>query len=108
MLTNRNLTYRKMNCFDLYKGEEILSVKRLGLTLAAFKRIESEEGQVYMTPKWNVKNTKWYKEMKERDKGKRNKLLEIIEKYEDIDDYKDYNIFKRRGFEYKDQFFLKI
>ena len=102
MLTNRNLTYRKMNCFDLYKGEEILSVKRLGLTLAAFKKIESEEGQVYMTPKWNVKNTKWYKEMREKDKGKRNRLLEIIEKYEDIDDYKDFNIFKRRGFEYKD------
>ena len=67
ILNNRNLRYRKMNCFDLYKGKDILTVKRLGLTLAAFKRIESEEGQVYMTPKWNVKNTKWYKEMKERD-----------------------------------------
>ena len=97
MLTNRNLTYRKKNCFDLYKGEEIVSVKRLGLTLSAFKKIETEEGQVYMTPKWNVKGAKWYKEMRERDKGRRNKLLEIINKYEDINDYKQYDFFKRRG-----------
>jgi len=98
ILNNRNLRYRKMNCFDLYKGEEIVSVKRLGLTLSAFKRIESKEGQLYMTPKWDVKNSDWYKKMREIDKGKRNKMREIIDKYGG-NDYENQNIFKRRGVE---------
>ena len=68
ILTDRNLRYRKMNCLQLYKGEDILSVKRLGLTLSTFRKIQSEEAQVYMTPKWQVKSKKWYKEMREQDR----------------------------------------
>ena len=60
-----------MNCLQLYKGEDILSVKRLGLTLSTFRKIQSEEAQVYMTPKWQVKSKKWYKKMQEQDKLKK-------------------------------------
>ena len=73
ILTDRNLRYRKMNCLQLYEGEDILSVKRLGLTLSTFRKIQSEEAQVYMTPKWEVKSKKWYKEMQEQNKLKKNK-----------------------------------
>ena len=71
ILADRNLRYRKMNCLQLYKGEDILSVKRLGLTLSTFRKIQSEEAQIYMTPKWRVKSKKWYKEMQEQDKLKK-------------------------------------
>ena len=90
ILNNRNLRYRKMNCFDLYKGEDIVSVKRLGLTLSSFKKIESEESQIYLTPKWNVKNTQWYKEMREKEKFKKNKMRKIIDKYKS-DNYSGFN-----------------
>jgi len=73
ILTDRNLRYRKKNCLQLFEGEDILSVKRLGLTLSTFRKIQSEEAQVYMTPKWEVKSKKWYKEMQEQDKLKKNK-----------------------------------
>ena len=79
-----------MNCFDLYKGEDIVSVKRLGLTLSSFKKIESEESQIYLTPKWNVKNTQWYKEMREKEKFKKNKMHKIIDKYKS-DNYSGFN-----------------
>ena len=90
ILNNRNLRYRKMNCFDLYQGEDIVSVKRLGLTLSSFKKIESEESQIYLTPKWNVKNTQWYKEMREKEKFKKNKMRKIIDKYKS-DNYSGFN-----------------
>ena len=32
-----------MNCFQLFEGEDIVSVKRLGLTLSTFRKIKSEE-----------------------------------------------------------------
>ena len=74
ILADRNLRYRKMNCLQLYKGEDILSVKRLGLTLSTFRKIQSEEAQIYMTPKWQVKSKKWYKKMQEQDKLKKIKI----------------------------------
>ena len=72
IMTDRNLRYRKMNCLQLFEGEDIVSVKRLGLTMSTFRKIQSEEAQVYMTPKWQVKSKKWYKEMQERQKIKNN------------------------------------
>ena len=75
IMTNRNLKYRKMNCFQLFEGEDIVSVKRLGLTLSAFRKIQSDEAQFYNTEKWNVKNKKWYKEMREKAKSKMYKAL---------------------------------
>ena len=71
ILADRNLRYRKMNCLQLFEGEDILSVKRLGLTLSTFRKIQSEEAQIYMTPKWQVKSKKWYKKMQEQDKLKK-------------------------------------
>ena len=82
IMTNRNLKYRKKNCFQLFEGEDIVSVKRLGLTLSTFRKIQSEEAQVYNTEKWDVKNKKWYIEMREREKLKRNKHQEIRKKYD--------------------------
>ena len=82
IMTNRNLKYRKMNCFQLFEGEDLVSVKRLGLELSTFRKIQSKEAQVYNTEKWDVKNKKWYKEMREREKLKRNKHQEIRNKYD--------------------------
>ena len=82
IMTNRNLKYRKMNCFQLFEGEDLVSVKRLGLELSTFRKIQSKEAQVYNTEKWDVKNKKWYKEMREREKLKRNKHQEIRSKYD--------------------------
>ena len=66
IMTNRNLRYRKMNCFQLYKGKDIVSVKRLGLTLSTFKKIESEEGKEYLTHEWRLKNESWYEKWLEK------------------------------------------
>ena len=82
IMTNRNLKYRKMNCFQLFEGEDVVSVKRLGLTLSTFRKVQSEEAQLYNTVIWDVKNKKWYKEMREREKLKRNKHQEIRSKYD--------------------------
>ena len=82
IMTNRNLKYRKMNCFQLFEGEDLVSVKRLGLTLSTFRKIQSEEAQVYNTTEWDVKNRKWYKEMRERNKHRKSRQQEIREKYD--------------------------
>ena len=52
IMSNRNLRFRKMNCFQLFKGEDIVSVKRLGLTLSTFRKIQSEEAREYLTKEW--------------------------------------------------------
>ena len=52
-----------MNCLQLFEGDDILSVKRQGLTLSTFRKIQSQEAQFYLTPKWNPKSKKWYKEI---------------------------------------------
>ena len=52
IMTDRNLRYRKMNCLQLFKGEDIVSVKRLGLTLSTLRKIQSEDAREYMSPKW--------------------------------------------------------
>ena len=52
IMTDRNLRYRKMNCLQLFKGEDIVSVKRLGLTLSTLRKIQSEEAREYMSLKW--------------------------------------------------------
>jgi len=58
ILTNRNLRLRKMNCFQLFNGEDILKVERLGMTLSAFKKIQpKQEEKEYMTSEW-LKNSK--------------------------------------------------
>jgi len=62
IMTNRNLRYRKMNCFQLYQGKDIVSVKRLGLTLSTLRKIESKEGKEYLTHEWRLKNESWYEE----------------------------------------------
>ena len=66
IMTNRNLRYRKMNCFQLFQGEDIVSVKRLGLTLSSFRKITSKDAKEYMTHDWRMKNEKWYKKRIER------------------------------------------
>jgi len=81
IMTNRNLKYRKMNCFQLFEGEDIVSVKRLGLTLSTFRKIK-EEARFYNTEKWNYKSTDWYKKMQEENKLKKNRLSEIRKKYD--------------------------
>ena len=60
IMTDRNLRYRKKNCFQLFKGEDIVSVKKLGLTLSTFRKINSNEAQEYMTHEWRLKNESWY------------------------------------------------
>ena len=55
IMTNRILRYRKMNCFQLYQGKDIVSVKRLGLTLSTLRRIQSNEAKEYMTREWRIK-----------------------------------------------------
>ena len=82
IMTNRNLKYRKMNCFQLFEGEDVVSVKRLGLTLSTFRKVQSEEAQLYNTVIWDVKNKKWYKEMQEENKLKKNKHKELRKKYD--------------------------
>ena len=62
IMTNRNLRYRKMNCFQLYQGKDIVSVKRLGLTLSTLRKIESKEGKEYLTHEWRLKNESWYED----------------------------------------------
>ena len=62
IMTNRNLRYRKMNCFQLYKGKDIASVKRLGLTLSTLRKINSKEGKEYLTHEWRLKNESWYED----------------------------------------------
>ena len=71
-----------MNCFQLFEGEDLVSVKRLGLELSTFRKIQSKEAQVYNTEKWDVKNKKWYKEMQEENKLKKNKHKELRKKYD--------------------------
>ena len=66
IMTNRNLRYRKMNCFQLYQGKDIVSVKRLGLTLSTLRKIESKEAREYMTHKWRLKNESWFKKRFEK------------------------------------------
>ena len=88
IMTNRNLKYRKMNCFQLFEGEDIVSVKRLGLTLSTFRKIRSEEAQVYNTEEWDYKNTEWFKKIKEENKFKEYKMEEIKKKY---DQYRSQN-----------------
>ena len=66
IMTNRNLRYRKMNCFQLYQGKDIVSVKRLGLTLSTLRKIDSEEGKEYMTHEWRLKNESWYEKWLEK------------------------------------------
>ncbi len=62
IMTNRNLRYRKMNCLQLYQGTDIVSVKRLGLILSTFRKIESKEGKEYLTHDWRLKNESWYED----------------------------------------------
>ena len=53
ILTNRILRFRKMNCFELFKGKDILKVERLGITLSSFKKIQPrKEEKEYMTSYW--------------------------------------------------------
>ena len=66
IMTNRNLRYRKMNCFQLFQGKDIVSVKRLGLTLSTLRKISSRESKEYMTHEWRMKNESWYKKRIER------------------------------------------
>ncbi len=66
IMTNRNLRYRKMNCFQLFQGKDIVSVKRLGLTLSTLRKISSKESKEYMTHDWRMKNESWYKKRIER------------------------------------------
>jgi hypothetical protein len=66
IMTDRNLRYRKMNCFQLFEGEDIVSVKRLGLTLSTLRKINSKEAKEYMTHEWRLKNESWYKEWLEK------------------------------------------
>jgi|TARA_B100000959_G_scaffold153040_1_gene160371 hypothetical protein len=55
IMTNRVLRYRKMNCMQLFEGENIVSVERLGLTLSALRKIQSNEAKEYMTREWRIK-----------------------------------------------------
>ena len=41
-----------MNCLQLFEGEDIVSVKRLGLTLSALRKINTKEARDYMTQEW--------------------------------------------------------
>ena len=66
IMTDRNLRYRKMNCFQLFKGEDIVSVKRLGLTLSSLRKINTNEAREYLTHEWRLKNESWYKEWLEK------------------------------------------
>ncbi len=66
IMTNRNLKYKKMNCFQLFQGKDIVSVKRLGLTLSTLRKIESKEAREYMTHKWRLKNESWFKKRFEK------------------------------------------
>ena len=66
IMTDRNLRYRKMNCFQLYQGKDIVSVKRLGLTLSTLRKIESKEGKEYLTHEWRLKNESWYEKWLEK------------------------------------------
>tara|TARA_Y100000590_G_scaffold444126_1_gene574515 strand:+ start:496 stop:2118 length:1623 start_codon:yes stop_codon:yes gene_type:complete len=52
ILTDRNLRFRKMNCLQLFEGDDIVSVKRLGLTLSALRKINTKEARDYMTQEW--------------------------------------------------------
>ena len=65
-MTDRNLRYRKKNCFQLFEGEDIVSVKRLGLTLSSFRKINTNEAREYLTHEWRLKNESWYKEWLEK------------------------------------------
>jgi len=66
IMANRSLRYRKMNCFQLYQSKDIVSVKRLGLTLSTLRKIESKEGKEYLTHEWRLKNESWYEEWLEK------------------------------------------
>ena len=66
IMSDRNLRYRKMNCFQLFKGEDIVSVKRLGLTVSTLRKIQSKESREYMTHEWRLKNESWYKKRLEK------------------------------------------
>ena len=55
-----------MNCFQLFKGEDIVSVERLGLTLSTLRKIQSKEAREYMTHDWRLKNESWYEEWLEK------------------------------------------
>ena len=66
IMTDRNLRYRKMNCFQLFKGEDIVSVKRLGLTLSSLRKINTNEAREYLTHEWRLKNESWYEEWLEK------------------------------------------
>ena len=83
IMSNRNLRYRQMNCFQLFEGEDIVSVKRLGLNLSTFRKIKSDDARYYLTDVWDVKNKDWYKKMVEEDKLKKykSKELELKKKY---------------------------
>ena len=39
-----------------------MSVKRLGLILSTFRKIESKEGKEYLTHEWRLKNESWYED----------------------------------------------
>ncbi len=66
IMTDRNLRYRKMNCYQLFTGEDIVSVERLGLKLSTLRKINSKESQEYMTHEWRLKNESWYKKRLEQ------------------------------------------
>ena len=66
IMTDRNLKYRKMNCFQLFTGEDIVSVERLGLKLSTLRKINTEEAREYMTHEWRLKNESWYEKWLER------------------------------------------
>ena len=66
IMTDRNLRYRKKNCFQLFKGEDIVSVKRLGLTLSTLRKIQSKEAREYMTHEWRLKNESLYEKWLEK------------------------------------------